>query len=107
VPGNHDVEEVIRKQSTRAVTVPAGSTLELADLELVVSHHYDAGVDGGDFCLYGHTPEPDHHRKGDMVCLNGISTVTVIEAPSRRTHFLPYPSGTDNVRTSLLPKPGL
>jgi predicted phosphodiesterase len=107
VPGNHDDAQVMREASRRATTVAPGTILELEGVKLSVSHHYDEDADHGDFCLYGHTPEPDHHHRGEMMCLNGISTVTIIEVPTRTVHFLPYPSGTDQVRKALLPKPGL
>ncbi|NBF40779.1 MAG: hypothetical protein GVY14_10225 [Spirochaetes bacterium] len=111
VPGNHDVRAILESSSRRAVTVPEGARLHLAGLNISVSHHYDPTATGGladsDFYLYGHTPSPDHHRQDNTQCLNGISTVTVIEVPSRRLHMLPYPAGTDSVRKLLLLKPGL
>ena len=111
VPGNHDVRAILEGSSSRAVTVPEGARLHLAGLNISVSHHYDPTATGGladsDFYLYGHTPSPDHHRQDNTQCLNGISTVTVIEVPSRRLHMLPYPAGTDSVRKLLLLKPGL
>ena len=111
VPGNHDVRAILESRSSRAVTVPEGARLHIAGLSISVSHHYDPAVGGaladGDFYLYGHTPAPDHHRRDKTQCLNGISTVTVIEVPSRTLHMLPYPAGTDSVRKLLLLKPGL
>jgi predicted phosphodiesterase len=107
VPGNHDDVSVLAEHSSRAEAVPDGTVLELAGLSVAVSHKYDELIDGGDFYLFGHTPLPDHHERGGMVCLNGVATMSVIEVPSRRVHLLPYPSGTDSVRKLLLPKPGL
>jgi predicted phosphodiesterase len=107
VPGNHDDSPALGELSRRSVIVSERTVLRLAGLRIAVSHIYQDDVDIGDFYLYGHTPLPDHHRKGEMVCLNGVSTITVIEAPSKRLHLLPYPAGTDSVRKLLLPKPGL
>jgi hypothetical protein len=105
------VRAILESSSSRAVTVPEGTRLHLAGLSISVSHHYDPTATGGladsDFYLYGHTPSPDHHRQDNTQCLNGISTVTVIDVPSRRLHMLPYPAGTDSVRKLLLLKPGL
>jgi predicted phosphodiesterase len=107
VPGNHDDTSVLQACATRAEFLPEGTTLDLAGLSVAVSHKYDETIEQADFYLFGHTPVPDHHERGAMVCLNGVSTITVIETPSRRLHMLPYPSGTDSVRKLLLPKPGL
>ena len=107
VPGNHDVRSILETTSSRAIISPEGARLHLGGISITVSHHYDAEHEDGDFYLYGHTPAPEHHRRGETECLNGISTVTVIEVPSRTLHMLPYPAGTDSVRKMLLPKPGL
>jgi predicted phosphodiesterase len=107
VPGNHDSTSVLEEHRSRSVTVPEGEKLDIAGVKVAVSHKYDDRLDESDYYLFGHTPVPDHHEKGEMVCLNGISTVTVIEVPTGRLHLLPYPAGTDSVRKLLLPKPGL
>lgn len=107
VPGNHDVGEMIERYAERAVTVADGSVVELAGLRLALSHKYQERYCAGDYYLFGHTPFPEHHRAGGTVCLNGIAAITVIEAPTGRLHYLPYPAGTDSVRTSRLAKPGL
>lgn len=107
VPGNHDAAAVLAQQGRRSRTVPDGGELALGGLRVAVSHAYDEHIAGGDLYLYGHTPVPGHHERGGMICLNGISTVTIIEVPTRRLHLLPYPAGTDSVRKLLLPKPGM
>ncbi|MFO8063049.1 MAG: metallophosphoesterase [Spirochaetota bacterium] len=107
VPGNHDLRELLETYGPRCTTVAEHTTLEIEDLRVTVSHKYDAAHHDADVYLFGHTPSPRHHESGKTVCLNGISSISVIEVPSRRLHALPYPVGTDSVRKMLLPKPGL
>ena len=107
VPGNHDVADLLEEHGTRSITVAEHTTLEIENMRVTVSHKYDPACREGDLYLFGHTKAPGHHEIEDTVCLNGIASMTVIEVPTRRLHALPYPAGTDSVRSMLLPKPGL
>jgi predicted phosphodiesterase len=106
VLGNHDDYNTVNKLTKRGIILEEG-LLTLDDCMLTVGHYYKEYSHNVDFNLYGHSPEPGHHKINGTNGLNGLLNINIIDLSNKRVFHLDYPFGTNSARHIALKKIGL
>lgn len=96
VPGNHDHQEVLLSNTTRARLLDEGNTVCINKCTFGVAHKMKHLPQGADFNLYGHNFKQPQ-QKTDLY-LNGLQQINVILLPSNDIIKIPYTWATNRER---------
>lgn len=96
VPGNHDLENIIREEAGRIHVVPVGQVIDIEGRKLGLAHCWEDLPAVYDYGLYGHNLAFPGDKS--LSVLNGCRTINIILSPSWRIFHVPYPVGTNHER---------
>jgi len=95
VPGNHDLESLLREEVNRIHIVPDGHIISIKGNKLGLAHCLEDLPPLTDYGLYGHNLECPREGQEGLCVLNGLRTINIICYPSWCVYHLPYPMGTN------------
>lgn len=95
VPGNHDLESLLREEVNRIHIVPDGHIISIKGNKLGLAHCLEDLPTLIDYGLYGHNLECPRESQEGLCVLNGLKTINIISYPSWCVYRLPYPIGTN------------
>jgi len=97
VMGNHDDIDSVIKFSNKGIILRKG-VIEIEGYSFYVSHEYEKSNSKTDYCLFGHSFDPVHHKEEDKVVLNGLLNMNAIALSTGRIYKIEYPLGINYYR---------
>jgi len=95
--GNHDNINSVTKFSNKGIILEKG-VIEIEGYSFYLNHKYEKSKIISNYYLFGHSPEPYHHKEKNQIILNGLLHMNVIALSTGAIYQIEYPLSTNYYR---------